>query len=168
MGSKVASQSTSCSAESDVRLFPFRAHCPSRFPTVLNAQQVPADPWSLTLVTTPWSRQSNETDKREGGKEERAKREGGREEGRGKRREGGREGGKGRGGRREEEREEGEREREREKERGGIQKFLNTSRRERGREGEEKGRREGETFEFKFYSLQTWEDPNQWCWGCHV
>ena len=115
LGSKVASQSTSCSAESDVRLFPFRAHCPSRFPTVLNAQQVPADPWSLTLVTTPWSRQSNETDKREGGKEERAKREGGRK-GEGKEeREEGREGkGEEGGGRKKERREKG---REREKRR---------------------------------------------------
>ena len=61
LGSKVASQSTSCSAESDTSLFPPSAHWPSMLPTVLNAQQEPTVPWSLTLVTTPLSRQSNES-----------------------------------------------------------------------------------------------------------
>ena len=62
VGSKVASHSTSCSAERETRGCPPSTHCPSRFPTVLNAQHDPTEPWFFTLVTTPFSRQSNESD----------------------------------------------------------------------------------------------------------
>lgn len=60
-GSYWLSQSTSCSSESEVRSWPALAHCPSTFSTVLKAQQEPADPWSFTSVTRPWSLQSKES-----------------------------------------------------------------------------------------------------------
>ena len=36
-----------------------KKYYPSTFPTVENTQHVPTDPWSLTPVTAPFSRQSH-------------------------------------------------------------------------------------------------------------
>jgi hypothetical protein len=47
------------SSDKLINYWPANFHCPSTFPQVENAQQVPTDPWSLTGVTAPWSTQLN-------------------------------------------------------------------------------------------------------------